>query len=311
MVDRYEQIAEARMLELENEPLRRVGAPTGLFKGTVQSVKDVLGYRELLGLLVRRELKAKYKDSALGFLWTLIRPLVMLLVYFIVMGHFLQAARQIADFGIYIFCGLVIWNLFLECVAGGTGSILGNSGLVKKVYLPREVFPLSVVGSALFNFATQMIILLVACLWIGKFPMGERWLFFPLAVAVALVWGTALGIFFGAVNVYLRDVQYLVEVTLTVWFWTCPVVYAWHFVDKATVAHEWARELYLANPVATAILGMQRTFWVGAEELAPGLPAAPDGVGTRLVVMLVIGLVLLWLAQRVFAKLQANFAQEM
>lgn len=296
--------AAARMERLARLPMESAGATAGWFAGTVASIKEILDYRELLDLLVRRELKAKYKDSALGFLWTLIRPLVMLLVYYVVIGKFLGAARQIDDFAIYLFTGLTIWQLFSDCVGGGTGAILSNAGLVKKVYLPREVFPLSVVGSALFTFATFMVILLGACIVVGRFPTGERLLFAPLAVAVVLVWGTALGMLLGALNVYLRDVQYLVEVVLTVMFWATPVIYAWHHVQS--VLGPLGQSLYISNPPTAAVLGFQRAIWVAGSD-AP----VPAGLGVRLVIMLLIGFVLLWVCQRIFARLQSNFAQEL
>jgi ABC-2 type transport system permease protein len=296
--------AALRIQRLAEEPLVSAGPERGFFKGTLKSVRDLSAYRELLGLLVRRELKAKYKDSTLGFLWTLIRPLTLLLVYYVAIGKFLGAERSIPDFAIYIFTGLIAWQLFLEIVSGGTGSIVGNAGLIKKVYLPREVFPLSVVGGAVFTLATQFLVLAVALVVTGSVPTGPRLLFVPLALAVLLVYGTALALVLSAVNVYLRDVQYLVEVGLMVFFWLSPIVYSWELVQSA-VPSETIQQLYLANPVTAAVLGMQRGLWTGGtDEFFP-----PD-LASRLFVMLGIGLVLLWLAQRAFARLEANFAQE-
>ena len=132
-----------RTLRLASEPLVPAGPVSGFVGGTADSVRGVWRYRELLDLLVRRELKARYKDSALGFLWSLIRPLTQLLIYYIAIGKFLGAERSIPDFAIYIFTGLTAWALFSEIITTGTGSIVANGGLVKKIYLPREVFPLS------------------------------------------------------------------------------------------------------------------------------------------------------------------------
>ena len=264
-----------------------------------------MAYRELLGLLVRRELKARFKDSVLGFLWSLLRPLALLIVYYVAIGKFLGAERAIPDFAIYIFAGLTIWQLFAEIVSGSTGSILGNGGLIKKVYLPREVFPLSVVGSSLFNLMTQLTILAAAVIALGRAPTGQRLLYLPLAIVVVVVYATALGLVLAAVNVYLRDVQYLVEIALMVLFWGSPVVYSWRLVS-GVVEQGWMEQAYLANPVTVAVLGMQRAVWVaGTEE------PFPPGLGTRLLVMLAIGTVLLWLGQRVFARLEGNFAQEL
>src|SRR3954453_15751585 len=142
--------AVTRSAHLSQQPWQS-SAPSGsLFKGTLHSLREITGQRELLGLLVRRELKARYKDSSLGFLWSLLRPLSILVVYYVAIGKFLGAERAIPDFAIYIFTGLTVWQLFQEIVSSSTGSIVGNAGLVRKVYLPREIFPLSTVGSALF-----------------------------------------------------------------------------------------------------------------------------------------------------------------
>ena len=297
--------AEQRAVALAEQPLTIVGARKGLLTGSVESVRQVWRYRELLLLLVRREIKVRYKDSALGLLWSLIRPLAMLAVYYLAIGKFLGAQRAIPDFAIYIFTGLTAYQLFSEIVSGCTGSILGNAGLVKKIYLPREVFPLSTVGSAIFNFGVQLAVLVGATLVVGRFPTGERLLYLPLSAAVLFVWATAFGLLLAAVNVYLRDVQYLVEISLVVLFWTTPTVYSLELVRGALNSPA-LESLYLANPLAAAVLGMQRAFWVAGD----GLPQASD-LGLRLVVMLGIGSLLLWGAQRVFARLEGNFAQEM
>lgn len=296
--------ATARAAALAQEPLRIAGPRPGFARGTVSSLRDILSHRELLGSLVRRELKARYKDSALGFVWSLARPLAMLLIYYIALGQFLGAARSVPDFAIFIYTGLTAWGLFSEIVLGGTGSIVANSGLIKKVYLPREVFPLSVVGSSLFNFAIQLVILLGATVVAGKVPTGERLLYFPLSLAVILVWATALALLLSAVNVYLRDVQYLVDVIIMILFWASPIVYAWRQVSDHVGGA--LADVYLANPMTLAVMGFQRAFWIAGD----GQPT-PDQLGVRLLIALGVGLVLLWLCQRVFARLQSNFAQEL
>jgi ABC-2 type transport system permease protein len=295
----------ARSARLADEPWQSSAPSGGLFRGSRKSLREIFAQRELLGLLVRRELKARYKDSSLGFLWSLLRPLTVLLVYYIAIGQFLGAARQIPQFAIYIFTGLTAWQLFLEIITTSTASIVGNAGLVKKVYLPREVFPLSAVGGALFTFLTQMVILTAAIVITGQVPLGSRLLYFPLAVAVLVVFATAIGLVLAAVNVYLRDVQYLVEISTTIFFWVSPIVYSWKLVaDK--IDGTWLETLYLSNPVTLGVLGMQRALWVaGTDE------PVPDGLGLRLVIALGVGLVLLWLSQRLFSRLEGNFAQEL
>jgi len=310
-------LREERAAALAAEPMRFAGPQPGIVDGTANSVRDIWRHRELLGQLTKREIKARYKDSVLGLMWSLIRPLVMLLIYWLVMGNFLGAARGVNEFGIYIFVGLAIWQLFADIVAGGTSSIVSNSGLIKKVYVPREVFPLSVVGSALFNFAMQLVILWIFTIIRGQFPLGTRWFFFPLALLLTVVWATALALILSAVNVYLRDVQYLVELGVTVLFWMSPVVYAWGFVQP--VLNLTLQRIYLANPMTLAVLGFQRAFWIGGDNPvydAAGnllIPAAvtPTFLLQRMAIAILVSLVVLWLAQRLFSRLQGNFAQEM
>ena len=295
----------ARSARLAEEPWQ-TSAPVGsFFSGTARSLREILAQRELLRLLVHRELKSRYKDSSLGFLWSLLRPLSILIVYYVAIGKFLGAERAIPEFAIYIFTGLTAWMLFQEIVSSTTGSIVDNAGLVKKVYLPREVFPLSSVGSALFNFGTQIVILAAAILVLGRVPTGARLLYVPLSVAVLLSFATAFGLLLAAVNVYLRDVKYLVEISLTILFWASPVVYSWELV-RGAIGGSWLESLYLGNPVTLAVLGMQRALWVAGTD-----QPVPDGLATRLLVALGIGLVLLWVSQRVFARLEGNFAQEL
>lgn len=297
--------ADARSARLATEEWQSSTPRTSLFRGTGQSLREIVGQRELLNLLVRRELKARYKDSTLGFLWSLLRPLTTLVVYYVAIGKFLGAERNIPEFAIFIFTGLIGWQLFQESLTTGTASIVSNSGLVKKVYLPREVFPLAAVGAAIFNFLTQMVILWAAILVTRDIPSGSRLLFLPLSVLVLLVYGTAFGLMLAAVNVYLRDVQYLVEISMTVLFWASPIVYSWELVSGA-IDSSWLENLYLSNPVTLAVLGLQRALWVAGT----GEPT-PDGLGTRLVIALGIGVVLLWLCQRLFNRLEGNFAQEL
>ena len=298
-------IATERAVRLAAEPLREAGPRPGFASGTLASLRDIAAHRELMGFLVRRELKSRYKDSALGFVWSLIRPLAMLLIYYVALGQFLGAARSIPDFAIFIYTGLTAWTLFAEIVTVGTASIVANSGLIKKVYLPREIFPLSIVGSATFSFLIQLGILAAATIVVGRFPTGTRWFYFPISLALLLVFATALALLLSAVNVYLRDVGYLVEVALMILFWASPIVYSYALVHKELKGGI-LEQLYLLNPVTLVVCGFQQTFWVAGD----GQPV-PNHLGERLGIAFAVAVVLLWVCHRTFARLQANFAQEL
>ena len=298
-------VRQERAARLATLPLVPSGPKAGFFRGTAASVRGVWEYRELLDLLVRRELKSRYKDSVLGFLWSLVRPLALLVVYVVAIGKFLGAANSIPDFPIYVYCGLTIWNLFAEIVAGGTGAIVNNGGLVKKIYLPREVFPLAVIGSALFNFVIQLFIVFVATIFYGEVPSPSRLVWAVAGTVLVLIWGAAFAFVLSAVNVYLRDVAYIVEIILMFGFWLSPVVYQWGQVQNH-IGTGLGADLFLANPVTLAVFAFHRAFWVAGA----GLPE-PTHLGLRMLMGALVGLVVLWVGQRIFARLQSNFAQEL
>jgi len=299
-------IAAQRYARLSATPMRTIGAPKGLRpRALVESVSSLFAQRSMLDLLIRRDLKARYKDSTLGFLWSLARPLMQLAIYFIVVGQFLGAARGIPDFAVYIFTGLTAVGLFTEIVISGTGSIIANAGLVKKVYLPREVFPLASVGSALFNFAVQLAILVLATFLVGKPPLHMELLYVLPSIAVLVVFGTAFALLFSALNVYLRDVQYLVEVGTMLLFWASPVVYSWQMATEIIRSEFWTA-IFTNNPITLAVLGFQRAFWVAGADFPQ-----PTDLLLRQGIALVVGLVFLFASHRVFLRLQGNFAQEL
>lgn len=307
--------ASEREQALALEPMRPATPEVGFLKGTRASLLDIWNRRDLLLRLTRREIRARYKDSVLGVVWSLIKPLVSLVIYVVIIGQVMGAARSIPDFAIYVFTGLTAWQLFSDILSACTGSVVGNSGIIKKIQLPREIFPLASVGSSLFNFAMQFAILLLATVLLPLLPtslatspmvLDLRLAYLPLGLAILCVWGTAFGLILSAANVYLRDIQYLVEVVLLVGMWASPIVYSWDMVLSVTQGNAVAEEIYLSNPVTLAILGFQRTMWTAGA----GMSTATH-LGIRMILALVVGVVLLGVSQRVFSVLQRNFAQEL
>ena len=298
--------AERRFADLEQQPFVST-ASSRTVRGALRSVGEIIRHREMLGLLVRRDLRSRYKDSALGLVWSLIRPIVQLLIYYIVIGKFLGAERGIPEFAIYIFAGLTAYGLFAEIVSGGTNSILGNAGIVKKVWLPREVFPLASAGSALFNVAMQLLILIAATIAIGSIPWHVDLAYAVPGLLVVLTWGLSLALLLSAVNVYLRDIGYLVEVLMLLLMWASPIVYSWEMV-RDIVGPGLLLEIYTNNPITLGVLAFHRAFWVAGSETGAAMPADLE---VRLVIAIALGVVAVLLAQRVFARLQGNFAQEL
>jgi ABC-2 type transport system permease protein len=309
--------ADERIERLAKLPLVESG-PTakGIFRGFGTTVRELFRHRELLDLLIRRELKARYKDSRLGFLWSFVRPLTLLLVYYIVIGKFLGGANRAPQFAIFVFSGLTIWGLYNEVVVAGTSSIIGNAGLIKKVYLPREIFPLATLGSAIFSFTMQFIVLAAAVILLGQIPFTWAFFYAPAAIVIAIIYGLAVSLVLSAANVFLRDVKYLVEVGMLLLFWASPIVYPWATVAGFGAKAPWAVDLYLLNPLTNIVLAFQRGMWVAgshAVTLSGHVVKAqpwPAAMPLRLLIFGVIGLALLVVAQRIFARVQGNFAQE-
>jgi ABC-2 type transport system permease protein len=301
MMETMSNVVSERFERLREEPMVPAGRPSSAVRG---AIGEVLKQRQLLDLLIRRDLKSKYKDSALGFAWTLIRPLVQLAIYYLVLGKILGASRGIPEFAVYVFSGLTLYGLFSEIVSGGTSSIVGNGGLIKKVYLPREIYPLATIGGALFNFGVQIVVLFGATLVQRAFPLHLELLYFFPSTIVILIWGTAFALLFSALNVYLRDMQYLVEVLVLLFMWASPIVYSWQTLTTKH-APAWLLDIYTANPITLAVLGFHRAFWMAGPD-----SEYPHYLFLRLVIAGAVGLIALFFCHRVFTRLQGNFAQE-
>jgi len=301
-----------------------------------QRLTELWRSRELFFFLVRKEIKVKYMNSFLGFLWSMLNPALTLAVFFVLFTFFLP--NGIPMFVIYMFSALLIWNLFQTAVLGGTSTVVANGGIVKKVSFAREILPLASVGSAFMFFLFQSIVLIVFMFAFWHRPAwGDIWLLVP-ALAAVLVFSAALAVFLSAINVYLRDTQHLVEVTLVAWFWAIPGIYAFsNRVHDGLVKHSILRIpgthliwLYFVNPLTPIVMTFQRVFWnilhPRSTLLTPGPHGTkihaliPNGVLANYpiswyvmsdLIVLAVALVLLLGALIVFGRLEGNFAEEL
>ena len=294
---------------VQDLPMERVNAPQGFWRGFGGTTGDIWRYRELLVNLVRKELKVKYKGSFLGFAWSLARPMLMLLIYYIAIGKFLKS--PVPDFVVYLFSGLVAWTFFADVVNGATSAITGNAGLIKKVYFPREILPLSVVGAALVQLVLMLFVLFSVVLLSGRHVGLLQLLWLPYALVPLLLFATAVALLMSAANVYLRDTQHLVEVGLLFWFYMTPILYAFGTVqDKLQQAGGWVEQLFIANPMAIIAFGFQDAIYqtgkVNNVQLLYG-----GNLALRLGILTALSAAFLWFAQRIFARAQGNFAQEL
>lgn len=208
-------------------------------------LSGLLRYRELVRNFVIRDLKARYKSSFLGFLWSMANPLLMMGVYTVVFTALLP--NDIPQFPVFILSGLLAWNWCTASVVGGVYSITGNAHLIKKVAFPRELLPLSVVLSNAVNFTLALVPLFVLAWAFGK-PPSIYLLLLPVVMLVQLVFLTGLALFFSALNVYFRDTESIIEVVMLAWFFLTPVIY-----DVASLSAQYSRLIYILNPMASFI----------------------------------------------------------
>lgn len=280
-------------------------------------LREIWRYRQLLLSLVRKELKVKYKDSILGFAWSMLNPAFTLTIYYVVFQLILK--NGIPVFAIYLLSGLLVWNLFSNALAGATGSIVGNGAIVKKVSFPREVLPLASVGAALFNFVLQLVVMVIGLVLLGHMPSATFLLLVPLALAVLTLLATALGVFLSAVNVRFRDTQHLLELVLTAWFWATPIVYPFLLITDELERKGWLSWLPFLNPITPITLTFQRAFYnlltplnTNGTAVVRVLPSEPiSWYLWHLGLVGLLGAVLLCGALVVFGRLEGNFAEEL
>ena len=274
--------------------------------GRSHGLVDVVRRRYLLRLLVRKGTATRYRNSALGWVWSYIKPLSQYVIYFFIMGVILGNTRNIENFPIYLLSGIIAINFFNEAFSNATKSITDNKALVKKIYLPRELFPVSAVIVAFIHFLPQLIVLLIVALLSGWLPSLSTIGAGLLGILILTILATGLGLIFGAVNVAYRDAQNLVEIIRMFATWTAPVLYSWQRVADA-LPH-WAAEIYMLNPLASAVQLFHRAFWyTGAGE---NMQMPPD-MWRNVWITLAVVCVVLVIGQFVFRRLERGFAQDL
>ncbi|MGI8793859.1 MAG: ABC transporter permease [Acidimicrobiales bacterium] len=281
-------------------------SPTGTRTITAQGsmrlrIRELIVYRELLSNLIRKELKVKYKSSTLGFMWSLLNPAMYLVVFYFV-GIVLGSG--IPRFVIYLLSGIVVWNLFSVSLATATASVVSAAGLVKKVWFPREMLPFSAIGAGIVHFFLQAIVL-VAGLAAFRHPVSWSHLpLVPLALIDLLLLLAGMGLILSAANVYLRDIQHLVELLLLAWFWGSPIVYQFSIVEGKLGDLYW---IYLLNPVTPIVMAFQEALY---GNFAGALPPHPVAWHLMTLGAVFIGsLVLLVIGMIVFHRLEGNFVE--
>lgn len=257
----------------------------------LEKIREYLEYRELLLSLVTKELKVKYKNSVLGFLWSFVNPLLLMAVYTFIFSVVFKN-KGIDNFPIFLLVGLLPWNFMSLSVGASVSSIVSNANLIKKVYFPREFLPVSSVLANLVNFLLELMVLFVFLLIFGyRFYYYLPFLVLAILLQTLVVIGFSL--FFSSTNVYFRDIQQLINLLLLLWFFVTPIVYQLEMVPAKL------RAIIKLNPMAPIILLYRSALYKNEMPSALIVGAA-----------VLSALVVFTIGYAIFIRLSASFAKE-
>jgi lipopolysaccharide transport system permease protein len=286
-----------------------VGVAVDRSAGITEKVIELWGYRELIRNLVLRDLRARYKGSALGYLWTQLAPLGMMLVYVVVFGLLIPGG--IAQFPVFVIVALLPWNYTAEAVTGGTRSVIESAALVNKVYFPREVLPLANVLSSLLNFLLSLpVMFLVMAVAQLTSPGGLNFAwtiaYLPVLIIIQTVLLAGLALLLSATAVFFRDVVHLVGILVNIWFFLTPVIYPLSTLGDGLAV----RLVRWLNPMASLIEFYREVLYGAAVPVGqiptPGLPAL-----TSVLRVSVTALLVLTLGYWVFQRVSRGFGEEL
>lgn len=273
---------------------------------------DVARRRFLLSLLVRKELRVRYRASVLGLAWSYVKPGVQYLVYYLALGIFLRLGAEVDDFAVYLFSGIIAVNLFSEALGNATRAVVNNADLVKKIYLPRELFPVASVWVAIVHFVPQLVVLGVGAVVAGWRPQLVPLLGAVVGFVVVVALATGLGLLFSALNAVFRDLENLVDLLLMVVVWVSPVLYPWRRVADVLGDGSLLLLLYQLNPVTVAVELFHLAFWYpAAQREGTGPDVIPPDLLWHTAGALVIAAVALVVGQAAFRRVEGRFAQEL
>jgi homopolymeric O-antigen transport system permease protein len=225
------------------------------------TLSDLFRSRALVQCLVSRELKARYRGSVLGFLWSFLNPLLLLSVYALVFRFYMR--QNLPHYSLYLFSGLLPWLWFTSSLTEGAGSVVEGGNLVRRILFPAEVLPTVSVLSNLVHFAFGLPVLLGFSLLCGVKP-GWSLLTLPVVVVPQLLFTEGLALFLAAVTVHFRDVRQALSSLLTFWFFLCPIIYTMDLVQRSLPERlSWLLWAYRLNPVVHLVQGYQAIFYYG------------------------------------------------
>lgn len=253
-------------------------------------LRELWEYRELLYFLTWRDIKVRYKQTALGAIWAVIQPLFMMVVFSLFFGKLAGVASDGVPYPVFTFCALLPWQLFAHSLTQASNSLVGNQNLITKVYFPRLVVPISAVLGGLVDFAIALVILFVMLFLYGIVP-GWQIVALPAIVLLAVMTALAVGLWLSALNVQYRDVRYTINFLVQFWLFATPVAYS-----SSIVPEKW-RAFYALNPMVGVVDGFR---WA--------LLGKPESPGVPILVSLIVVSLLLVGGLYYFRRLEQQFA---
>jgi lipopolysaccharide transport system permease protein len=253
-------------------------------------LRELWEYRELLYFLTWRDVKVRYKQTALGAAWAIIQPLFMMVVFSLFFGRLAGVPSDGVPYPVFSFCGLLPWQLFANSLTQSSNSLVGSQNLITKVYFPRLVVPISAVLAGLVDFTVASVILLGMLLYYGIVP-GWQILALPGLVLLAVMTALGVGLWLSALNVQYRDVRYTINFLVQFWLFATPVAYS-----SSIVPEKW-RALYGLNPMVGVVDGFR---WA--------LLGKPESPGASFLVSVIVVVVLVVGGLYYFRRLEQEFA---
>lgn len=256
-----------------------------------ETINNIYSYRQLLKSNVKKDIRGKYKGSFLGILWSFVNPLLLTLVYAIVFPFLLKSTE--AHYVTFIVVGMLPWNYFTTVINQSSGCILYNGGIIKKVYFPREILPISVNISGLINFLISCIIIFIFLIC-SKIGFSLYIVYLPLIILTQFILLQGISLIISAVNVYIRDLEYIITFLINMLFYATPILYVSSFFEGSFIKY-----IIRLNPMATLIDCYRDVLFYKS------MPHI-----TSLLVVLLASIVLLFIGLKIFKKLEKGFAEE-
>lgn len=253
--------------------------------------KNLYKYRELLKTNVKKEIRGKYKNSFLGVLWSFLNPLLQIIVYAVVFQVILKNPKE--NYAIFLCCGLIPWTFFSSAITRSAFTMIENGNIIKKVYFPREILPISIVTSEAVNFMISTIIILGFVIF-GRLGISKYILFYPLVLLAQYILLIAIALIVSSISVYVRDLQHLIGVAMQLLFYATPIVYASETIPENL---KWILNL---NPMTYIINGYRDIFY--NQTMIDVVP---------ILLLIAISIVVCVLGYIIFNKLQKGFAEQL